>query len=86
MTNDIMGSRPFKAARSQSAATRVSRWCARMLTFAEQRAYQQTRLAIVRRDLATVYGFTDHQLRDIGLDRSDILAAVIGDADRCRHV
>jgi uncharacterized protein YjiS (DUF1127 family) len=47
-----------------------------MKLFAERYGEQQTRQAIIRHDIRILDGLTDQQLRDIGLDRSEIFGVV----------
>ena len=53
--------------------TTLNRWCVAYLTWRIERAA-----------ITQLGSMSDHQLRDIGISRSEILSAVRGEADRIR--
>lgn len=77
MNTDTMDPNSSLTARRQDAPTIFGKWMGWLRAFAEERGRQQARLAMLRHDIRIVGGFTDQQLRDIGLDRSEILGVVM---------
>ena len=72
MSTDIMKSYSAQAA-APGGLYRLGGW---LRSVAEARAELQTRRAIALHDIRILDGFSDQQLTDIGLSRSDIVGAV----------